>query len=137
MMGLSPREERIMPIHDWTRVQAGTFHHFHQAWAAELVKSLNGGRLPDGYFALLEQRASGAIPDVLTLQAAPRGGRIPGGAVAEMPAPNARFVIQADPDSYATRANRIAVRNPLGEIVAVVEIVSPGNKSSRATMRAF
>jgi hypothetical protein len=34
-----------MPVHDWTRVSAGTFHHFHQAWIVEISNSL---RLPGG-----------------------------------------------------------------------------------------
>jgi hypothetical protein len=25
-----------MPIHDWTRVSAGIFHHFHQDWTIEI-----------------------------------------------------------------------------------------------------
>ena len=30
-----------MPVHDWTRVDAGLFHHFHQDWTIELCRSLN------------------------------------------------------------------------------------------------
>lgn len=37
----------------------------------------------------------------------------------------------------AARANRIAIRHRLGEIVCVLEVVSPGNKSGRAAFRAF
>jgi hypothetical protein len=59
-----------MPIHDWTRVSAGTFHAFHLAWIAELQRVLNAGRLPPNYYALAEQVAGDVIPDVLTLQAA-------------------------------------------------------------------
>jgi hypothetical protein len=33
--------------------------------------------------------------------------------------------------------NRVAIRNPLGEVVSVIEIVSPGNKGSRAASRTF
>lgn len=128
-----------MPIHDWTRVSAGILHHSRQAWAAELTKSLNAGRPPRVYFALLEQRASGTIPDVLTLQSAPRGPKTPTpGGVSVMPTPpTARFVIRADTDTDVARANRVVVRNPLGQIVAVIEIVSPGNKSSQTALRAF
>lgn len=38
--------EDAMPIHDWTRVTAGTWHDFHLAWIAELRNVLNGGLLP-------------------------------------------------------------------------------------------
>jgi hypothetical protein len=30
-----------MPIHDWTRVEAGLFHHFHQDWTIEICRTLN------------------------------------------------------------------------------------------------
>src|SRR5690606_5975292 len=59
---------RTMPIHDWDRVSAGTFHDFHTAWIAELRKTLNRGLLPDGYYAQAEQVAGETVPDVLTLQ---------------------------------------------------------------------
>ena len=26
-----------MPIHDWTRLELGDFHHFHQAWVVNLT----------------------------------------------------------------------------------------------------
>ena len=57
-----------MPIHDWTRVDAGLFHHFHQEWTVALCNALNAGTLPPDYFALVEQNIRGPIPDVLTLQ---------------------------------------------------------------------
>src|SRR6266849_9617555 len=57
-----------MPIHDWTRVEAGVFHHFHHGWITEIARALNSGILPDDYYALAEQQAAGFGPDVLTLQ---------------------------------------------------------------------
>ena len=57
-----------MPIHDWTRVTAGTWHDFHLAWIAEIRNELNGGRLPPSYYAQAEQIAGPLGPDVLTLQ---------------------------------------------------------------------
>jgi len=57
-----------MPIHDWSRAPAGLFHHFHQQWVASICNALNTGRMPRGFYALLEQHAAGVIPDVVTLQ---------------------------------------------------------------------
>jgi len=129
-----------MPIHDWTRVDAGLFHHFHQDWTIELCRSLNAGRLPVGYSALTDQRAGGPIPDVLTLQRRPRGTdtREPSGglAIATEP-PKARIVETIERDTYAQRANRIRIQHRHGEVVCVIEIVSPGNKSSRNALRSF
>lgn len=30
-----------MPVHDWTRVEAGIFHHFHHFWISEIARTLN------------------------------------------------------------------------------------------------
>jgi hypothetical protein len=128
-----------MPIHDWTRVDAGLFHAFHHGWIEELARALNQGVLPSDYFALPEQRI-GPIADVLTLElggereASPRGAR--GIAVAER-APQTRWTARAEADSYARLANQLTVRHRHGSVVAVIEIVSPGNKGSRAQFRTF
>jgi hypothetical protein len=129
-----------MPIHDWTRVDAGLFHDFHQDWTVELRRTLNAGRLPPGFNALTDQRANGWIPDVLTLQRTPKTPVKPasagGVAVAAAP-PKARFVFEGEPDSYVRRANRIKIQHRHGEVVAVIEILSPGNKGSATALAAF
>jgi hypothetical protein len=129
-----------MPIHDWTRVDAGLFHDFHQDWTIELRRSLNAGRLPPGYVALTDQQTGGPIPDVLTLNRRPKDvseGEAAGGlAVATVP-PRARFVLEAEEDTYARRANRIRIQHRHGVVVAIIEIVSPGNKGSTNALRAF
>jgi hypothetical protein len=132
--------DAAMPIHDWTRVDAGLFHDFHQDWVIELRRSLNAGRLPAGYVALADQQTGGPIPDVLTLNRGPkgRGKDAPAGglAVATHP-PKARFILQSEERLYARRATRILIQHRHGEVVAVIEIVSPGNKSSVNSLRAF
>lgn len=35
-----------MPLHDWTRVSAESYHGFHSACITELARSLNNGVLP-------------------------------------------------------------------------------------------
>jgi hypothetical protein len=57
-------------------------------------------------------------------------------AVAEAP-PRARLVQRSEADVYAQKADRIVVRHRHGEIVAVVEMVSPGNKGSKSEFNAF
>jgi hypothetical protein len=129
-----------MPIHDWTRVDAGLFHAFHQRWISALCDALNLGALPPGYFALPEQRVQGPIPDVLTLRLAGSSdepsGPSTGLAVAAAP-PRARLVRRKEADVYARKADRITVRHRHGDVVAVIEIVSPGNKASFNEFRAF
>jgi hypothetical protein len=129
-----------MPVHDWTRVDAGLFHAFHQRWISALCDALNLGGLPPDYFALPEQDIRGPIPDVLTLKLS-AGAHEPdsgpaGVAVATAP-PRARVIRRHEGEVYARKANRIAIRHRHGHVVAVIEIVSPGNKSSKSELRAF
>jgi hypothetical protein len=133
-----------MPIHDWTRVDAGLFHHFHQEWVTSLCNALNVGTLPPDYFALVEQNIRGPIPDVLTLRlssSSDRGedrGLDSGGGVATVTrVPRTRLTQRAEIDSYLRKASRVTVRHRHGDVVAVVEIVSPGNKASRGEFRTL
>jgi hypothetical protein len=139
-----------MPIHDWTRVTAGTFHDFHLAWIAEIRRVLNAGLLPDGYYAQAEQVANGVIPDVLTLQDAsggPDNGHSNGrnaengdGGVAVADAPPRVAVQQSITEltALAGRQRRLVIRHTTGDrIVALIEIVSPGNKQRRPALDSF
>jgi len=129
-----------MPIHDWTRVESGTFHDFHQGWTIELRNTLNAGLLPDGYFAMADQRVNGPEPDVVALETRAPANQPPtrngGTVVAEAP-PRLRQSGSIDASAYARKANRIVVRHRHGRVVAVIEIVSPGNKHSAHALRSF
>jgi hypothetical protein len=129
-----------MAIHDWTRVDAGLFQNLHQRWISALCDAFNTGGLPPDYFALAEQSIRGPIPDVLTLRLSSVGegpsGASPALAVAVAP-PRTRHVRRHEVDIYARKADRVTVRHRHGQVVAVVEIVSPGNKASRNELRAF
>jgi hypothetical protein len=131
-----------MPIHDWTRVDAGIFHHFHHGWIEEISRALNRGLLPPDHYALAEQIAGGLGPDVLTLQrqtngASPTAEPQGGVAVATRP-PRVQFRLRSEPDLYAAKAKAVVIRHKSDHrVVAVIEIVSPGNKNSRHGLRAF
>jgi hypothetical protein len=47
------------------------------------------------------------------------------------------LVDKVEEDTYARRANRIRIQHRHGQIVAVIEIVSPGDKNNRHVLRAF
>ena len=49
-----------MPIHDWTRVDAGIFHHFHLEWISSIQRKLNQGILPADYYAAWRSKFPGA-----------------------------------------------------------------------------
>ena len=126
-----------MPIHDWTKVRSGTFHNFHVLWMGTLTNRLNEGLLPEGYFAMAEQIVGRPEGDVVALQKSPNGHpRASGGGIA-LASPKAQFVMPIEVERYAEKANRIAVHHELGDVVAVIEIVSPGNKDSSHAIRAF
>jgi hypothetical protein len=127
-----------MPVHDWSRVDPNLYHHFHQAWSLTICNALNGGLLPEGFSALVEQHAPALVPDVLTVESRGERAREPqGGAVVVATRPKVRHIIRAQQDSMAARANRIAIRHPLGRIVCVIEIISPGNKRSQRALTMF
>ena len=128
-----------MPLHDWSHVPSSTFHHFHQRWIQSICDGLNAGELPSDYYAMSERNASRTVPDVITLRPFekdtanyPSGGT----AIAEAP-PKTRFRAVCERDVYAGLANRIVVRHNDGEVVSVIEIVSPGNKSNRDAFATF
>ncbi|MDX1925959.1 MAG: DUF4058 family protein [Pirellulaceae bacterium] len=130
-----------MPMHDWSRVQAGIYHNFHYRWIAAIMDRLNAGLLPSGMIAMAEQIIGGPEPDVVTLQQNDVVFSANVGDAATMteapPKPKTEFVIPVAVERYAAKANRVVVRHSLGKVVAVVELVSPGNKDSRHALRSF
>lgn len=124
-----------MPIHDWTRVPAGLFHHFHQDWTIELARALNRGRLPKGVAALVEQRFGPREAGVLAIEGHASRSESGDGGIATLPPPVAQIVRRTQSGSFSDRANRILIKHHLGRIIAVIEVVPPGNKDSRAALR--
>lgn len=132
-----------MPMHDWTRVTAGIFHAFHHDWITEIGRALNRGLLPKDYYALPEQQAAGFGPDVLALQSRSTAEQEPSdgsrGATAMVQTrPRSRFTAETEAEFYRRKKSSIVVRHVSGDrIVAIFEILSPGNKASRHALRAF
>jgi hypothetical protein len=133
-----------MAVHDWTRVDAGIFHALHHDWITEIARVLNHGLLPDEYYALPEQQAAGFGPDVLTLQTRPAnpnaepGPSSPGTAAAVQTRPQTRFTAETRAEFYRRKKDSIAIRHVSGDrITAMVEVVSPENKSSQYALQAL
>jgi hypothetical protein len=131
-----------MPIHDWTRVDAGIFHAFHFKWIAELDKALNGGLLPKGYYCLPEQHAGAVIPDILTLHTSPAPEPLPlppdtgRTAVAEAPPRVSRK--QTSGSIARSRRRTLAIRHVSEHrLVALIEIVSAANKDRPQSIADF
>jgi Protein of unknown function (DUF4058) len=145
-----------MPIHDWTRVEAGIFHHFHQRWIGTITDVLNQRLLPGEYYALAEQQGAGFEPDILTLKSGglpepedpagpaavgssgPAAGNGAAGGGVLVVEPRVRVTAETDLEFYRRKQNVVAVRHASGDrLVAVVEVVSKGNKSGRKAFEDF
>jgi hypothetical protein len=107
-----------MPMHDWTCVPADIFHAFHHGWISSICTALNRGILPSHNYAMPEQLAAdselaaGAIPEKITTQ--------------------------TEAEFYRRKKSSVVVRHVSGDqIVAIIEIVSPGNKASKHAVRSF
>ncbi len=129
-----------MPIHDWARIPSGIFHDFHQTWSIHIKAALNSGLLPKGFSAMVEQRSGPKEVDVLTLElrrSARKPGFTDGSGLLTLEPPKTSIVRKTSNEIYADRSNRVVVRHHLGRIVAAIEILSPGNKDSRAALQDF
>lgn len=135
-----------MPMHDWTKVPDGIFHAFHHEWISEISRALNSKILPRNLYAMPEQVAGGFGPDVLTLQVEGGEDDTPeegGGGVATatrvlQPRPTGKITAQTEGEFYRRKKSAIAIRHVSDDrVVAMIEIVSPGNKASKNAIRAF
>ena len=132
-----------MPVHDWTRVSDGTFHDFHYSWVLEIKRALKRGLLPKEYYVMAEQIGGDlGAPDVLTLQAAgtkPNPEESLSGTATLTETPPLVHVRTSIPrDPYARLQRTVVIRHTSGDrIVAMIEVLSPGNKSSRHAIRSF
>ena len=114
-----------MPIHDWRRVHAGTYHDFHTSWISELKKQLNKGLLPEGFYAMSEQTAGDTGPDVLTLQVDAPGEDafdVPeGGTAVAIGPPRVSFRVSLSEEEIYTRRRRtLTIRHVSGDRVVAL-----------------
>lgn len=121
-----------MPIHDWTRVDAGVFHDFHTVWIGALRNAMNSGLLPPGFYAMAEQHGGKYIADILTFERtehAESSPRVISGGVAVPDAPpKVRHQVSLSP-AARTRRKTLAIRqSPDHRLVAMLEMISPANK---------
>ncbi len=135
-----------MPVHDWSRVGPGIFHDFHGSWITEIRNVLNGGLLPGDFYAISEQYAGDAIADVLALKAGETNGfgghgerpGHPGATAVAVARPRVGVVETSEEESLLAKQRRVVIRHTSDDhIVALIEIVSPGNKSSQGAFDLF
>ena len=104
-----------MPIHDWTRVDAGIYHDFHCSFVVQLSRQLNSGLLPTDHYSLIEGQVAehGVEP-----QPTPGGNphRDSAGLMVAEPLIEESF--------YIARRRTVAVRH-ITDDRAVVSVCSP------------
>lgn len=129
-----------MPVHDWSRVRAGKFHHFHNSWIYKISDRLNGGILPPGFYAAGEQVVGSVEPDVLAFRDRGSPARVEWResagalAVSEQP-PRVHHVVEGEQAVYLRKQDKVVIRASEGDrIVALIEVLSRGNKESRHEM---
>lgn len=133
-----------MPAHDWAKLYDGAFLAFHNSWITFIQESLNSGILPPGYYALAEQVAKRAIADVLTLRSKSRPQGIElnpptegATAVATVP-PRVQHRDRIEAEPFTRRQNSVVIRHASNDrVIALIEILSAGNKSSNTEFRTF
>ncbi len=125
-----------MPVHDWTRVEAGIVHSFHNGWMTELHNALNGGLLPPGFYALMEQHAGKLVASRPNRAPPPLPPTDGGLALAEAP-PRVRWRLTGS-ETYRQRRRTLALRHVSGHrLVALLETVSPANKDRPESVEEF
>jgi len=117
-----------MPLHDWSSLGNWAFHDFHLAWVAELQKTLNGGSLPAGFYAMAEHH----VDSRLTASASPKGKRrtiairhVSGHRIVAL----IEIVSPANKDRKAhvtTFVNKMVAALQLGIHVLLIDLFPPG-----------
>ncbi|MFK7818877.1 MAG: DUF4058 family protein [Planctomycetaceae bacterium] len=137
-----------MPMHDWTKVSAGTYHDFHNSWITHLKESLNASHLPEPYYALGEQRSGDFGPDVLVLRTNDEdatGGTDSDSVGSDLVAtattpPRVQIAQEAVEDIVflLMKQRHISIRHTNDDrAIAIIEIVSPANRHSIETLNDF
>jgi hypothetical protein len=132
----------MMPIHDWTKVDSGIFHDFHQRFSMSIADELNGC-LPVDHYAMIEQnitkKEDGRYgPDVIALHEREYHGETGGGVVTLPSPPKTATRMVTEAEFYRRKKNIVAVRHVSDDrIVACIELVSPGNKAGRRSFGDF
>jgi len=132
-----------MPVHDWSRVKPGIFHDFHHEWISQIKRALNSGLLPKDYYAMAEQWSGQRELDVLALQGGigdggNSGTPAPRPSTGVLPRPKVRDSAQTEEDWYRRKKSHVKVRHVTDDrVVALIEIVSAGNKSSKKAFEEF
>jgi len=83
--------------------------------------------------AQIERVTTKSINDGVTQES----GSVEVNSFISAPAPSARLIQKFERINYAKRKDRVIIRHGRGRVVAIIELVSPGNKDSKNAIRSF
>src|SRR5947208_16018394 len=123
-----------MPVHDWTRVEAGIFHAFHHRWISAVSDALNAGLLPNEYYALPGQPAAGFGPDVPALEEAGGpgpddseggliGGSSGGGTALPLAPPTTAPTAETEMEFYRRKQTPVVIRHVSEDRVVAMAVI--------------
>jgi hypothetical protein len=119
-----------MLIHDWSQMDAGVFHDFHQSWMVGIRQALNTVGLSSEYYALFE------MPNATTEQ------EIFDEVFSDERLDERGYPLEVTEEDerqiYALKKNVLGIHRTADDRqVARIEAAVPGNKSSRQAWRKF
>lgn len=123
-----------MPLHHWPNPHV-PWRSFHNHWIVRLVEYLNGGILPQGLQARPTETLVGIEPDVLLLQRED-GWDTNGLRPQPTPLSTATTTAVLPPPADWPMVGIYSTYDQ-SRLVAVIEVVSPGNKDRPEAIRAF
>ena len=127
-----------MPVHDWSRVDAGIFHNLHLGWMVAISRAFNDGILPSDFYAMTEHFPARGDSDEMAPGACGSDGIIPGATALALTPPRVRTTATATDNRYALMQRTLVIRHVRGDrVVTLIEIVSSGNKGSQHALRSF
>ena len=110
---------------------------------AQLCALAVDGLLPDDFYALVEQHWGKYGPDVLTLEGPVESNdsfreEISGGGLALLTKPRRKATAEGDLNYYRQKRKTLTVRHVSDDrVIAMIEIVSPGNKAGTQAFDEF
>lgn len=105
-------------MYDWSNVDAGIYHDFYLGWLSTLCNSLNSN-LPSTHYGIIEEVGQKVGSGVSEPDALPRSS-------------------ESASQFYRRKQKNVVIRHVSGdEVVAMIELVSPGNKSSQYHLSVF
>ena len=129
-----------MPLHELARLRMpnddSIYHHFHYLWVASIANFLNRS-FPEelGFFAACEKHVTPLEADVVTIDRLNIGDTAIYERLQEFKTPEPHLTL-SDPD-FPEDTKDVSIRTASGQVVAVIELTSPGNKNAEQKVNNY